>query len=356
MFTNDKGLYEDLMDMITLQSLHPGRTSLLSAEPDDTHETTISNQGRLRSRAMKGNHYDLVEAVDAQLILLLLQDNGEIGRAVKDPLKCTLPRSTKLGAYEPVPQYQSWSPGASPPKLKIPDPSDARTGLGKYPQPYEYMHLVIEGIWRAVDHDQSGTLDMGEARELLRTVVSRPLLAFLVHKYLIAKYPESERAWTREEALVAASNSAYIVITDATHVAKTMWLAMDADNDGTITAEEFKTQWAHIIPDHILPQMEEAAHGFLEAIKHDTNPNKKHSVIPTPSEVNAVPLSPTTSSGYPQSPGSMSEGVAPSPSWSERFPGSPGDSARRVPLSSAQDFTLPERKEQKAGRCCCGSL
>lgn len=131
------------------------------------------------------------------------------------------------------------------------------------------MRQVMVSLWAAADCDNTGKLDVAEARELFRLLLSRPLLPILVREsmpqfrlpfqedsYMAQRSPQVQftprRALSPQvepfevrqlHGLKAASRSILEAAALAEDLAAALWSGMDVYMRGCISGEEFKDEF-----------------------------------------------------------------------------------------------------------------
>eukprot|EP00747_Dinoflagellata_sp_TGD_P093165 gnl/TRDRNA2_/TRDRNA2_165670_c3_seq1.p1 gnl/TRDRNA2_/TRDRNA2_165670_c3~~gnl/TRDRNA2_/TRDRNA2_165670_c3_seq1.p1 ORF type:complete len:268 (+),score=31.25 gnl/TRDRNA2_/TRDRNA2_165670_c3_seq1:2-805(+) len=129
-------------------------------------------------------------------------------------------------------------------------------GAGEEPGPENYMALMTAYIWDELDVDVSGTLDMDEAREIFRLVISRPMTACVVRERVWQKLlSEGSNTWTRCDVLLAASSAAVKIAKDSKDETSKLWWYLDADQSKVITELEFRKGWSNALSNSVLESM-----------------------------------------------------------------------------------------------------
>eukprot|EP00746_Dinoflagellata_sp_MGD_P120144 gnl/MRDRNA2_/MRDRNA2_55801_c0_seq1.p1 gnl/MRDRNA2_/MRDRNA2_55801_c0~~gnl/MRDRNA2_/MRDRNA2_55801_c0_seq1.p1 ORF type:complete len:512 (-),score=92.80 gnl/MRDRNA2_/MRDRNA2_55801_c0_seq1:175-1710(-) len=189
---------------------HPSREEILLAEPD--LEATL--RGSLREAVVLGRMRHFVLLVDKYLQLLKTRSDGA------EPLLTPLRLSFTDGQFNIL------------------------------------LREVLERLWYEVDIDGDQHLSQGEARELLRVILGRPVLGSLMLDHLsleVSHKPKgsywqkfADKHGTSARCLVMAHvpETCAEMARDSPKVAESLWRMMDEDFDQWVTKEEF----CHLFP------------------------------------------------------------------------------------------------------------
>lgn len=221
--------HEDVMSevaaMIRSHSIHPSRTILLHEEGDFEEAA-----GDLRERAAKADIHVLQKALDSFLCILLLQARPNSG----------------------------WQ------ALRTAPPGSQHSGHAIESRDWSFEDLernIIGVIWEEVDVDADDRLDADECRELLRLILSRPAFSCTAREWLVNAQPEAEHM--KEAALSCCTEAVMQIAPMSKDVARSMWLQMDEDDDGCVTAAEFREMFGKSIKVAVLDLVVEKAAELL---------------------------------------------------------------------------------------------
>eukprot|EP00747_Dinoflagellata_sp_TGD_P107428 gnl/TRDRNA2_/TRDRNA2_170135_c1_seq11.p1 gnl/TRDRNA2_/TRDRNA2_170135_c1~~gnl/TRDRNA2_/TRDRNA2_170135_c1_seq11.p1 ORF type:complete len:519 (+),score=59.20 gnl/TRDRNA2_/TRDRNA2_170135_c1_seq11:114-1670(+) len=263
-----------IADVVRGHALHPRRHEILLHEPVDEETQRMRNEGDQRStwRNMGANEGDtdepismtdvemLKKVVDAHIMTLILHSKPAIGCMVRDPTRVTLPADHDVTDERDIDERTQGAsnfsgargkPGGAVRRMCGYTPAINRVlapGWSRFPASTSAQHLplIMAYIWDAIDMNNSDALDEEEARELVRVMLSRPLIALVSVEMLWAeapKPPPEQIAYSRLELLVACHQAVLKVAESSDAVAKNIWNTLNKNNDDRVEEAEFRLHW-----------------------------------------------------------------------------------------------------------------
>jgi len=197
----DKEQCRELAEMLILTLNHPGRSSLLAAEPDQ--QTAM---GSLKETMALGRGSHIIMNLD---LMLAVERDHMLGRSTSDEV--VFARSA----------------------------SEAGRKASSNLPPYK---AIINSLCASLDLDGSGEFEVVEARELLRSAASRPLIGSLIVDAVVRDPKNAawaSKAGVRDEMILLIPELVEDLIKRAPQVTQKMWQMMDIHKDGHVDRAEF---------------------------------------------------------------------------------------------------------------------
>lgn len=242
-----------LTTLVRIQFGHPSRAMVLEHEGDE-----IGSRGRMWTRSSKGQKFPFVAACDAILCAMVVQLTNR--NANLDETIVRYPPSVTLN------EVKRKQRGLPPEGYDLERPWVEGTMLAE---------LMVQVAWRCLDKNHNGKFEMEEAREMLRIILSRPLLCLVALPKVMASTPHSEEyleelpeSWHTAMALRAITMAILYLATKAGEVAKTFWEGLDHDSNGAVNNAEFEALFVRSLEDNIVQPLVDAAVASYQTVLH----------------------------------------------------------------------------------------
>eukprot|EP00747_Dinoflagellata_sp_TGD_P216857 gnl/TRDRNA2_/TRDRNA2_89337_c0_seq1.p1 gnl/TRDRNA2_/TRDRNA2_89337_c0~~gnl/TRDRNA2_/TRDRNA2_89337_c0_seq1.p1 ORF type:complete len:431 (+),score=41.44 gnl/TRDRNA2_/TRDRNA2_89337_c0_seq1:151-1293(+) len=302
----DQAKMDFLCEVVRAYQYHPHRSQILNAEE---HKEGAPS-GELRKRATKGDLHDLIQAIDSHMLMHICHGDQTLGPLIAEhsdsslPIMASLKEEEEADAVHPVTGTgKAMNRIRNYKKRHAAKPFQNR--YGQTPEASEYMPLLVAYVWDAIDIDGTGTIRMEECRELLRTVLSRPLFGIAARNRIYSRMtPNDQNLFSRREALVACCSASQHFGIKADQVAGILMAALDPNGRGIISEYVFRGEWDKCICSLILDPVGQLA---LQRLKdHHATLTAPQSAAEVPSLFGAGPPSTAPSSQPPSEPQSGS--------------------------------------------------
>mmetsp|Transcript_15979 Transcript_15979/g.55545 ORF Transcript_15979/g.55545 Transcript_15979/m.55545 type:complete len:440 (-) Transcript_15979:530-1849(-) len=238
-----------LVDLVRANAAHPSRQHVLEAEGE-----ILGPKGQLWAHSKSHEVGDFLEALDG-VIAILIAEEEQLEEFLRD---CILRRPPPLCPRGEVMISE-----------KLLNPTWLNTE--------DLMSVAVKAVWDHLDHNGDDKFQAVEAREMLRLMLSRPLLSILVRskisiyrsgkfttedQYMSARTPRGSVTTRNRRSLPAevedtiGLHAAFLGIldtaADAAIVSEELWHAMNLNCSDEVSGAEFREYFVPGFVEHVL--------------------------------------------------------------------------------------------------------